>query len=103
MSGAGVTETSLGNRSRADPTTGRNDALHGPRRARDARRLPFAETKEQLPSLYILDCATADAAIAAARDLRRARSSRRTVSARTGILKLASPLAGLKQSHDRAQ
>lgn len=33
---------------------------------------PFAETKEQLLGFYVVDCATRDAAIAAARDLRRA-------------------------------
>ena len=33
---------------------------------------PFAETKEQLLGFYIMDCATLEAAIAAARDLRRA-------------------------------
>ncbi|WGR91600.1 YciI family protein [Bradyrhizobium sp. ISRA443] len=33
---------------------------------------PFAETKEQLLGLYMIDCADEDAAIAAARDLRRA-------------------------------
>jgi hypothetical protein len=33
---------------------------------------PFAETKEQLLGLYVLDCATRDDAIQAARDLRRA-------------------------------
>ncbi|TGQ33250.1 MULTISPECIES: YciI family protein [unclassified Mesorhizobium] len=33
---------------------------------------PFAETKEQLLGFYVLDCATRDEAIAAARDLRRA-------------------------------
>ncbi|WP_029581902.1 YciI family protein [Bradyrhizobium sp. URHD0069] len=32
---------------------------------------PFAETKEQLLGLYVLDCATEEAAIEAARDLRR--------------------------------
>ncbi|MET3581412.1 hypothetical protein ABID19_004463 [Mesorhizobium robiniae] len=32
---------------------------------------PFAETKEQLLGLYVVDCATRDAAIAVARDLRR--------------------------------
>jgi hypothetical protein len=32
---------------------------------------PFAETKEQLLGLYVMDCATEDAAIEAARDLRR--------------------------------
>jgi hypothetical protein len=32
---------------------------------------PFAETKEQLLGLYVLDCATRDEAIAAARDLAR--------------------------------
>ena len=33
---------------------------------------PFAETKEQLLGFYVVDCADRDAAIAAARDLRRA-------------------------------
>jgi len=33
---------------------------------------PFAETKEQLLGFYVVDCATRDEAIAAARDLRRA-------------------------------
>ena len=32
---------------------------------------PFAETKEQLLGLYVVDCADEDAAIAIARDLRR--------------------------------
>lgn len=33
---------------------------------------PFSETKEQLLGFYVVDCATEDAAIEAARDLRRA-------------------------------
>ncbi|KQZ33037.1 hypothetical protein ASD50_13115 [Mesorhizobium sp. Root552] len=33
---------------------------------------PFAETKEQLLGFYVVDCETRDAAIEAARDLRRA-------------------------------
>ena len=33
---------------------------------------PFAETKEQLLGLYVVDCPTREAAIATARDLRRA-------------------------------
>jgi hypothetical protein len=32
---------------------------------------PFAETKEQLLGLYVIDCANEEAAIEAARDLRR--------------------------------
>ena len=36
---------------------------------------PFAETKEQLLGLYVLDCATEEAAIEAARDLRRVNPS----------------------------
>ncbi|TGS51794.1 YciI family protein, partial [Mesorhizobium sp. M1D.F.Ca.ET.183.01.1.1] len=32
---------------------------------------PFAETKEQLLGLYVIDCANQDEAIAVARDLRR--------------------------------
>jgi hypothetical protein len=44
-------------------------------RGRDAGLVidgPFAETKEQLLGFYVVDCATRDAAIAVARDLRRA-------------------------------
>ena len=33
---------------------------------------PFAETKEQLLGFYVVDCASADAAVEAARELRRA-------------------------------
>jgi hypothetical protein len=36
---------------------------------------PFAETKEHLLGLYVVDCADKDEAIAAARDLRRANPS----------------------------
>jgi len=36
---------------------------------------PFAETKEQLLGLYVLDCASQEAAVEAARDLRRANPS----------------------------
>ncbi len=36
---------------------------------------PFAETKEQLLGLYVVDCADDDAAIEAARDLRRVNRS----------------------------
>jgi hypothetical protein len=36
---------------------------------------PFAETKEQLLGLYVVDCASDDAAVEAARDLRRANPS----------------------------
>jgi hypothetical protein len=36
---------------------------------------PFAETKEQLLGLYVVDCPTEEAAIEAARDLRRANPS----------------------------
>jgi hypothetical protein len=36
---------------------------------------PFAETKEQLLGFYVVDCASADAAVEAARDLRRANPS----------------------------
>ena len=36
---------------------------------------PFAETKEQLPGFYVVDCAGEDAAIEAARDLRRVNPS----------------------------
>jgi hypothetical protein len=36
---------------------------------------PFTETKEQLLGFYVIDCADREAAIAAARDLRRANPS----------------------------
>jgi hypothetical protein len=36
---------------------------------------PFAETKEQLLGFYVVDCADDDAAVAAARELRRVNSS----------------------------
>jgi hypothetical protein len=36
---------------------------------------PFAETKEQLLGLYVVDCANEEAAVAAARDLRRVNPS----------------------------
>ena len=36
---------------------------------------PFAETKDQLLGFYVLDCATEEAAVEAARDLRRANPS----------------------------
>src|SRR5712672_904538 len=36
---------------------------------------PFTETKEQLLGFYVIDCADRDAAIAAARDLRKANPS----------------------------
>ncbi|MGB8400413.1 YciI family protein [Bradyrhizobium sp.] len=36
---------------------------------------PFAETKEALLGFYVIDCATGDAAIEAARELRRANPS----------------------------
>jgi hypothetical protein len=36
---------------------------------------PFAETKEQLLGLYVLECDSLDAAIAAARELQRANTS----------------------------
>jgi hypothetical protein len=36
---------------------------------------PFAETKEQLLGFYVVDCASDDAALEAARDLRRANPS----------------------------
>ena len=36
---------------------------------------PFAETKEQLLGFYVIDCASEEAAVEAARDLRRANPS----------------------------
>jgi hypothetical protein len=40
---------------------------------------PFAETKEQLLGFYVVDCASEDAAVEAARDLRRAVSGTETI------------------------
>jgi hypothetical protein len=56
---------------------------------------PFAETKEQLLGLYVVDCTSQDAAIEAARDLRRANPlavydlSARRCDAGDGIRRLA--------------
>ncbi|TXL79558.1 YciI family protein [Vineibacter terrae] len=52
-------------------TTGQAVTLRGPG-AGMVIDGPFAETKEQLLGLYVVDCADRDAAIAVARDLRRA-------------------------------
>jgi hypothetical protein len=51
-------------------TTGKARTLRGPG-AGVVLDGPFAETKEQLLGLYVVDCANEDAAIAVARDLRR--------------------------------
>ena len=51
-------------------TTGKARTLRGPG-AGMVLDGPFAETKEQLLGLYVVDCADEDAAIAVARDLRR--------------------------------
>jgi len=52
-------------------TTGKARTLRGPG-AGMVLDGPFAETKEQLLGFYVVDCATEEAAIEAARDLRRA-------------------------------
>jgi hypothetical protein len=54
--------------------TGRARTLRGPG-AGHVIDGPFAETKEQLLGFYVVDCASADAAVEAARDLRRANPS----------------------------
>jgi hypothetical protein len=51
-------------------TTGKARTLRGPGTGAVLDG-PFAETKEQLLGLYVVDCANEDAAIAVARDLRR--------------------------------
>jgi len=51
-------------------TTGKARTLRGPG-AGMVLDGPFAETKEQLLGLYVVDCADEDAAIGVARDLRR--------------------------------
>jgi hypothetical protein len=50
-------------------TTGKARTLRGPG-AGTVVDGPFAETKEQLLGFYVVDCATKEAAIQAARDLR---------------------------------
>ena len=65
-----VREKCLGPAARLGPTR-RAVTLRG----KDAGMVtdcPFAETKEQLLGFYIVDCPTLEAAVAAARDLRRA-------------------------------
>jgi hypothetical protein len=52
-------------------TTGKARTLRGPGKGTVIDG-PFAETKEQLLGFYVLDCADEDAAVAAARELRRA-------------------------------
>ncbi|MEP7454987.1 YciI family protein [Phyllobacterium sp. SB3] len=65
-----VSEKTLGPAARLGPT-GRAVTLRG----KDAGIVidgPFAETKEQLLGLYVVDCPSLEAAVAIARDLRRA-------------------------------
>jgi hypothetical protein len=69
LTGAGV----LGPAARLGQT-GRAKTLRGPGRGMVIDG-PFAETKEQLLGLYVIDCETEDAAIEAARDLRRVNPS----------------------------
>ncbi|MHC1548733.1 YciI family protein [Phyllobacterium sp. K27] len=65
-----IREKTLGPAARLGPT-GRAVTLRG----KDAGMIidgPFAETKEQLLGLYVVDCPSLDAAVVTARDLRRA-------------------------------
>jgi hypothetical protein len=68
-----VQEKCLGPAARLGPTQ-RAVTLRGPG---DGMIIdgPFAETKEQLLGLYVVDCPTIEAAVAAARDLRRANAT----------------------------
>ena len=66
-------EGQLGPAARLGPT-GRAVTLRGPG-AGTVTDGPFAETKEQLLGFYVLDCADLDAAVAAARDLRKVNPS----------------------------
>jgi hypothetical protein len=54
--------------------TGKARTLRGPG-AGQVIDGPFAETKEQLLGFYVVDCASQEAAVEAARDLRRANPS----------------------------
>ncbi len=68
-----VAEKHLGPAARLGPTEGAR-TLRGKSGGRGGDMVidgPFAETKEQLLGLYVVDCATREAAIAIARDLRR--------------------------------
>ena len=64
-------DSSLGPAARLD-FTNRAVTLRGANLVVDG---PFAETKEQLLGFYVLDCDSLDAAVAAARDLRRVNTS----------------------------
>lgn len=64
-----VRQGQLGPAARLGPT-GKARTLRGPG-AGQVMDGPFAETKEQLLGFYVMDCATEDAAIEAARALRR--------------------------------
>lgn len=66
-------EGKLGPAARLDPTA-RAVTLRGPGEGMVLDG-PFAETKEQLLGLYVLDCASLDDAVTAARDLRRVNPS----------------------------
>jgi hypothetical protein len=66
-------DTKLGPAARLGPT-GAARTLRGPGAGFVADG-PFAETKEQLLGFYVMEFATEDAAIAAARELRRANPS----------------------------
>jgi len=76
MSGLGVVHDALKQKGQLGPAarlgpTGKARTLRGPG-AGHVLDGPFAETKEQLLGLYLLDCPSEAAAIEAARDLRRA-------------------------------
>lgn len=64
-------DSNLGPAARLD-FTNRAVTLRGPNLVVDG---PFAETKEQLLGFYVLECESLDAAVAAARDLRRVNTS----------------------------
>ena len=66
-------EGRLGPAARLGPTQ-RACTLRGPGKGQVIDG-PFAETKEQLLGFYVVDCATREAAVEAARDLRRVNPS----------------------------
>ena len=70
----GSTSKSCWGRRRAWGAAGKARTLRGPG-AGVLLDGPFAETKEQLLGLYVVDCADEDAAIAVARDLRKVNPS----------------------------
>ena len=91
-----VREKHLGPAARLGPTRGAVTL-----RGKDACMIidgPFAETKEQLLGFYVVDCPTIEAAIAAARDLRRANPTAVYEIRPISLYRPGTPLAAQEES-----